>query len=560
VPEIRILPDNIVISAERGRRLLDVLRENNIFVNSLCGGMGWCRKCKVKIKRGNIDRVELACQLFIKDDLTIELLEENVSFRILSDFTLKRNINLDPIIKLEPFSLPPPNLEDQRSDLERILSFNKNIFVKRLDLLRKIPLFLRRNDFKGKFVCYENNEIIDLVEREFEKPYGVAFDIGTNTLVGYLLDLKEGKDIGIITQVNPQVEYGVDILSRVNYIISEKDGIEILREKIIKTLEYMINKLCKRSMVNPKDIYAISVAGNPTMEHIFLGITPQFIAVSPFIPIVDLGMTFDAFEVGFSKSKNAKVYVFPNISGYVGGDIIAGILSTNLWQEEGNVLFVDIGTNSEIVLKSRKGMFACATAAGPAFEGGRITYGMVAKEGAIDRVWVEENKVVYSVIGEKEEKGICGSGIADAISIMLDLGIIDRTGRFVKNEDFALGKIKITQKDMREIQLAKSAIRAGIEILLKEAEITSENIEKIFLAGALGNYLRRESAVKIGLLPSVDIDKIIYVGNSAGMGAEILLLDKNYRELADKIAKEVNYIELSAKKEFQNYFVEYMHF
>ncbi|MCX7942236.1 MAG: ASKHA domain-containing protein [Dictyoglomaceae bacterium] len=576
MPKITIYPENIEIYISEEDNLLRVLQKNKIGINSYCGGEGWCGKCKVLVKEGNPSpltlkekrilteeeiekRIRLACQIRVKEDIKIEVLNRIKELDIIYRFNLDLNLEFNPVISIQSFSLPLPNLYDQTSDTERLLRAKKGLKIKNINLIRKIPRFLRENNFQGKLVIYED-EIIDIREEEFDSPLGVAFDIGTTTLVGYLLDLKRGKEIDIITYLNPQSFYGSDIISRITYAINSKDGIKILKETILSSLKEMIETICSKNNLSPKDIYAFSIAGNPTMVHLLLGINPEYISVSPYVPVISSGMIFNSQDLDLNISPFAKVYILPNISGYVGGDIIAGILAVGLWKEEGNILFVDVGTNGEIVLKTKKGIFSCATAAGPAFEGGHISSGMIAKEGAINRVWLENNDVKFRVIGDKKEEGICGSGLIDAIKVMLDLNIIDKTGRFKKGEYFSLGDVKITQRDIREFQLANSAIRTGIEILLKDAKTTFNNIDKIYLAGAFGNYLNKDSILRIGLLPPIDPERIIFVGNSAGKGAELALLNKDFIDLAEKLRKEIIYIELSGRKDFQDYFVEFMYF
>ncbi len=573
---ITIYPQGIEIYFSKEDNLLRILQKNKIDIESICGGEGWCGKCKIIIKEGNPSpltlrekkiltkeeiekRVRLACQVYPKNNLKIEILNKTNKINTLSQFNLDLRIDHNPVINVESFSLPLPSLHDQSSDLDRLLRIKKELKLKNIKLVRKIPKFLRENNFQGKLIIH-NNEIIDLREEEFNLPLGVAFDIGTTTLVGYLLDLEGGKELDVLTELNPQSQYGRDVISRITQTMKLEKGLNILRNLILSSLEEIIKKLCLKNNLSPLDIYAISIVGNPTMIHIFLGINPEYIAISPYIPVISSGMIFDSKDLDFNISPFAKIYVLPNISGYVGGDIVAGILATGLWKEEGNILFVDIGTNGEIVLKTNKGIFTCSTAAGPAFEGGHITHGMIAKEGAINHVFLEGREIRFNVIGNKKEEGICGSGLIDAIRVMLDLEIIDETGRFKKGDSFPLGSINITQRDIRELQLAKSAIRSGIEILLKEAGINYKDIAKIYLAGAFGNYINKDSALRIGILPNVDLEKIIFVGNSAGRGAELVLLNKEYMSLAEKISKEVIYIELSGRKDFQDYFVEFMYF
>lgn len=554
MPYVRILPENKIIKVIQGKRLLDILIENNIEIPSYCGGAGWCGKCKVKI----LDKgISLACQTYVEEDLTIKLLKEGgTDINIQKDFWENSNFILSPVITLQAFSLGIPSLSDSRSDLERILPIKENIYLRDISVLRKLPIFLRKNNYKGKLVLFEN-EIIDVREEELKRVYGIAIDIGTTTLVGHILDLTDGSDIDSYSTENPQLPYGADIISRINFIIHNPDGLQILRDRLIKTLIEIIQNLCKKNNINLNDVYALSITGNSVMTHIFLGVTPENIAFSPFVPVFRNMMILDSRDI-FGNLFNAKVYVFPLISGYVGGDVVAGIIATNLLNEKGNIMLIDIGTNGEIVLKSKDALFACATAAGPAFEGSNISHGMIAKNGAICHVWLE-GTVKFEVIGNMEEKGICGSGLLDAISVMLDLRIIDLTGRFIKGEEFCLGRVKITQKDVREFQLAKSAIRAGIEVLLNEAGITYKDIDKIYVSGSFGSYLNKKNAIKTGLLPNIPLEKIILVGNSAIGGAKMILLNRFLMKDAEKIKEEVNYVDLSSDKKFQEKFIKYMY-
>uniref|UniRef100_A0A7C3RJC6 DUF4445 domain-containing protein n=1 Tax=Dictyoglomus thermophilum TaxID=14 RepID=A0A7C3RJC6_DICTH len=555
MPYIRVLPENKIIKVTQGDRLLDILIENNIKIPSYCGGAGWCKKCKVKI----LDKgISLACQTYAEEDLTVELLkEESTDINIQKEFLEDNNFILSPVITLQAFSLQIPSLSDLRSDLERILSVKENIYLQDISVLRRLPTFLRRNNYKGNLVLFKE-EIIDIREEELKSVYGIALDIGTTTLVGHILDLTNGSDIDSYSTENPQLTYGADIISRINFIIHNPEGLQILRDKLIKAITEIIQDLCIKNNISLNDIYAISIAGNSVMTHIFLGVTPENIAFSPFVPAFRNGMIFNSKDI-FGNIFNAKLYVFPLISGYVGGDVVAGIIATNLLNEKGNVMLIDIGTNGEIVLKSEDTLFACATAAGPAFEGSNISHGMIAKKGAISHVWLEET-VKFEVIGDMEEKGICGSGLLDAISVMLDLKIIDHTGKFMKGGEFYIGKVKITQKDVREFQLVKSALRAGIEVLLNKAGIIYKEIDKIYIAGSFGSYLNRKNAIKTGLLPHIPLEKIILVGNSAIGGAKIVLLNRFLMEDVEKIKEKVNYVELSSDKKFQEYFIKFMYF
>lgn len=573
--KLKIFPDNRVFSGEENKSLLSILIENDIKIESSCGGKGWCGKCKVRIIKGKVTdltelereiladeeinkNIRLACQTYLEEDAEIEILNREDEIKIIENsYDEYGEIRKDPIVILKSFELEPPSLRDQRSDLERVISIDKNLSIRNLSLLRELPYILRKNNFKGNFVIFDD-EIVDIKNESSREIYGIAFDIGTTTIVGYLLELNSLREIDVISKINPQRAYGSDVISRITFAIENHNGLDILHKVLIKSLEEIILEFSQRNNINLDDIYIVSVAGNSIMTHIFLGISPAYISFSPFVPVFRKSIIFSAKEV-FSILKKAKIYTFPLVSGYVGGDIVAGIIATNFLEERGNILFIDIGTNGEIVLKIKDKLYACATAAGPAFEGGNISCGMVASKGAIDHVWIEDGKVFYSVIGGGDEKGITGSGLLDVICVMLDLGILDSTGRFKDGEEFYIGKVKITQKDVREFQLAKSAIRAGIEVLIKKAGLSYDQIDKVYIAGAFGSYINKENALKINLIPPIQKEKIFLVGNTSGMGAKLVLMNKNLILKAEEILKIIEYIELSSLPEFNEYFIKYIH-
>ncbi len=565
--EIRIGKDRLIYS-EKGKNLLKVLRDNNVIVSSICNGAGWCGKCKVRVLKGNSltltedekrflseeeikNNIRLACQLTIEDDLEIEVLEEINNFNFSKEIEYKTSLN--PLVKLERFQ---HKIDSKDIDVSYVEYIEKSKYIIRnLEIVKRLPSFLK-DGYLERTIVVLDDEIIDLREKYLEKIYGVAIDIGTTTLVVSLLDITTGKRIGVKMEINPQVSYGADILSRINYVMSDPHGLFVLWDLLISKLEGMILGLCKEKDISVDDIYMSSIVGNSIMTHIFLGIDPSSIGVFPFIPVFKKSFLISSKDL-FKSIRNAKIYTFPLISGYIGGDIVSGILALGMHCKPENSLFIDIGTNGEIVLKHGNRLFSCATAAGPAFEGGNISQGMIAVSGAIDHVWIEDNKVKYSVIGGIEEKGITGSGLIDAIAVMLDLEVLDKTGRLRKNE-FNIGKVKITQKDIREFQLAKSAIRAGIQVLLNKANITYEDLDRIYVAGTFGNYINLENAIKVGLLPPIEIEKFVISGNTALMGAEMLLLNKDLIRETEEIIKRVKYVDLSSSSEFQDLFVKFI--
>ena len=420
-----------------------------------------------------------------------------------------------------------------------------------------------------------------------EQGYGIAFDIGTTTVVGIMWDLFCGKPVGSVSMTNPQIKYGSDVISRIAFS-SREGNLSVLHAAVIDCLNSIVEKICEQYEIKRESIVRAVACGNTTMSHLLLGIDPKSLAVAPFLPAYEGTVIRSAGELGLKISENAAVTVIPNIAGHVGGDITAGILATRLQNLDGNRLLVDIGTNGEIVLISNGKMSACSTAAGPAFEGASIYQGMRAADGVIERVRIKDGDVELGVIGESVPIGICGSGLIDCVAQMVKNGIADSTGRMLSAEEYTekygesplaerlvedeqgrkmilvsksdSDDVVITQKDIREVQLAKAAIISGIRLMMKKAGITAGMIDAIYLAGAFGNFIDKESAVTIGLLPDTEYDKIVSVGNSAGAGALMALACSKEQNRIRQIPEKVTHIDLSAEAEFQKEFLNAMSF
>ncbi len=427
----------------------------------------------------------------------------------------------------------------------------------------------------------------DFIADKMEK-YGISFDIGTTTVVGNLWDLKKGSSLQIIGKTNPQNIFGTDVISRINYC--EDDPIKFIeiRDKIVGCFNEIIEELLISSKVDRQDIIKITVVGNTTMSHIFAGFNPKSLARSPFIPAFVGEKVFKAYELPLNISPETKVILLPNIAGHVGSDITGGILATRLEKLEGMNLFIDIGTNGEIVLTKDHKTFACSTAAGPAFEGAAIYQGMRAAAGAIENVRIKNGTVFFKTIDSTEPVGICGSGLIEALSEMLKNGMINKTGRLLlpeeikgetlkgdlplrlrvgsKGREFVLvfkedqEDIVITQMDIREVQLAKGAIYAGIKLMLAELHEDVENIDRVIVAGAFGNYIDKDSGITIGILPNISPDKITFVGNAAGTGSSLVLLSEEERIRANELVKNVEHLELATCENFQEEYLSAMSF
>lgn len=387
----------------------------------------------------------------------------------------------------------------------------------------------------------------------------LAFDIGTTSVVCYLLDPKTGRELAKGSMLNPQTAFGADVISRIQAAL--RGGAEPLTQGIRQGMTTLIRQVCGDANLLPEQIGVVSVVGNPAMQQLFLGICPENLAALPFAPVLTEAKTVPCGAV-LPVCPNADLLIVPDISGYTGADTMGCVLSTGLYEREAITLMVDIGTNGEMVLGNKDRMIACSTAAGPALEGANIQFGMRGTEGAIDHVWLENGEVKYSVIGGGVAKGICGSGLIDAIAVGLNLGLLNKRGR-IQNEERIIritDNIYLTQEDIRQVQLAKGAICAGILLMAKQLGVEVGDIQKVLLAGAFGNYLNPESACRIGLLPEQLLEKIEAVGNAAGSGARMLACNKRFLPLTQVLTEKVEFLELASLPEFSRTFAKAMNF
>lgn len=599
--KVTFLPEGREIYCLPGTVVMEAAGRADITLNSDCGGRGVCGKCRVRFLRGAPppgerekkvlkkeeleDNFRLACQARVEEEAEIEIPLGSRFFarKILIGGKGEIKTTEPTIHQLTP-KLEKPSLKNQVSD-DEILRKGMGIRGLRipLEFLRELPDILRENHFQVRAIL-DDSELIDLESASIPfRSYGIAVDIGTTTLVGSLLDLNRGRELAVSSRLNPQVTCGADVISRITYIGEKKEGLRELHEAIIEAINNMIRELIKKAGVERKKIYRMTVAGNSAMQHIFLRLSPVNLGVIPFSPVVKEPVEVKAKELGLEILPRAHVYVFPTIAGFVGGDTIALILATRLHKSREVKLAVDVGTNGEVVLGNRERLVAASTAAGPAFEGARISRGMPATSGAVEKVIMGE-EVIYNTIGNLPPIGICGSGLLDAVAGLLERGIVDGTGRVLprekvdknipssllsrilkgeKGNDFLLVKsgetgdkkpLLLTQRDIREFQLAKGAIFAGIQILKRMMNLKDKQIGEILLAGAFGNYLRKENAVKVGLIPPLALEKIIYVGNTSLSGAKLALLSRKMAREAEKISRQVEYVELTLQESFQTEF------
>ena len=584
------------IEADESLSLLENLLRNGITVDNLCGGRGLCGKCAVKIRSGVFSPpteserrwgkilgsdMRLSCQVRVLSDAEIELrgVARSSEAKILA-WGIKEAVKLDPYVTVRRVRLDPPSLSDQRGDLERLL---EAAGTSRYDplILPDLSDNLRKTDFDVYLIMHDD-ELIDVLPAS-EKPrvLGVAVDIGTTTVVAYLYDLLSGESLGVESLYNAQIKFGEDVISRVEYARKNRENRDALKTAVIETINELIHKLAEKIESDESEIYDVVCAGNTTMTSFLIGNDCYHGSRAPYPPPFTSSIKVKSRDLGLRINPRGYVRTVPSISAYVGGDIVADILASGLHECECTAALVDLGTNGEIVIKTGDGRFLAAScAAGPALEGYGVRSGMRAVKGAIESITIdEEGRSYYRVIGGGRPRGICGSGIIEAIAWMRIRGIVDASGRIVEgscdrvvrddgglrfvivpaDESESGEEIAITQGDVRKIQLAKAAIYAALVTLTKIAEIRLDELEKVFIAGAFGTYLDIFAAQVLGVLPDIPEERFSLVGNGSVMGASMILLSREMDAEAREIAGNVKAIELNVIKEFQEEFIKATH-
>jgi uncharacterized 2Fe-2S/4Fe-4S cluster protein (DUF4445 family) len=571
-----------------------------------CGGAGTCGKCRVRFTSGAVQPTDadiqfftagqldegwrLACQAKPAGDCVVELPTGALAGDAAQIVTHGDDAKADvaPAVRKVTFKLPSPELGDDAADLPR-LQRELGPVKAQLGLLRALPGLLREHSFSGTAVLTDHR-LIDIEPGDTTgRCFGLAVDVGTTTLAAALVDLTTGRDVGVASRVNPQVSYGDDVLSRIAHA-SSSAGRQQLGRAVVSAIEEMIEELCHHASVSRREIYEATFAGNTTMQHLLCGLDVTPLGQVPFCPTCRRGLLFDASEIDVAIHPRGRAYVFPVVGGFVGGDTVAGMLSTAIDQAQGPTLMIDVGTNGEIVLVHDGQIHAASTAAGPAFEGARISCGMRATRGAIEKV-VFEGDIRLGVIGDAPATGLCGSGLIDLVAGLLDAGLVTAEGRLLGPDEapssvapelkrrlmgddrgqpeFVLAeaagasqpRVTITQRDIRELQLASGAIRAGIAILLRQAGVEPGDLHRVLIAGGFGSFIRRNHAQRLGLLPpQVDRTRISYVGNASLTGARWALLSTVSRQRAEQLAAGARHVELSQDMQFQMEFAEAMIF
>lgn len=605
--KLTIQPENSTIIVPPETNILEALTDVDVPIVSACGARGTCGKCLIIVEDGALSpptKIELsfltkeqlesgmrlACQAKITQDTIITVPDTSRALEI--QMLLggdSRPVNLAPNVSKHYIELPTQTLVDSVSlfdHLKRTLNFRADLRADLL-LLRQLADVLHAWDNKlTAVIC--GNRLIALEQGDTAtRRYGIAFDVGTTTIIGTLVDLNTGEDVEIAPAVNPQSQHGHDVIARITHTVDSGDGLDILQQVVIGAVNQIIGTVCQSANVQSEEIYEMTVVGNSTMLHLLLGLNPRSLGTMPYVPVISHPTEISAADLGININPAANIHALPNIAGFIGADTVGAILAANfdLADDAAVKILADMGTNCELVLRKENQLFACSTAAGPAFEGAKIKHGMYAGSGAIERVYLDDD-CHYQVIGNGEPKGICGSGLVDIGAELLRTGIVDTTGRMLPPEElnddisaklkerilkteiieFVVAntdgntQITLTQRDIRELQLAKGAIRTGIEVLLRQADLQLDDIDELCVAGGFGNYLNKENAIRLGLIPEIPPERITFIGNAAMAGSKMALISQEVRERSIKIARTTQHLQIADTPDFQMLYMESMMF
>lgn len=621
MPEIRrvtFLPDDITIEVPAGQLLLDVALEAGVFIPAACGGSGACAQCKVKVVEGKVTslamekldpaaRAEgfvLACQSRVISDLLIEVPKSKVGRKVIPRDEQERKISMatpmeSPVVpQIDPMTIrvymspDAPKLEDNTSDYERIvrtLKVDHDIFPVSADLeiLKELPAEIRKDNWKFSAclrvdpIPHLNNNLYKLIKitpGHVTKPrLAVAIDIGTTSLWGELVDLETGAVLGRASRYNPQISMGDDVISRIVFAL-KRDGLDRLQQHVVKGLNEIIEELLEKSSQPRDSINYMVAAGNTVMTHLFLGLYPRFLRQTPYVPAAQNVEPVSARALGLEMPAGSYVMVFPGVASYVGGDIVAGVLSNGMWQSDEMTLFIDIGTNGEIVAGNKDLLMTASCSAGPAFEGGGLQYGMRAAPGAVEGILIDPDtfEPMLKTIDGKPAIGICGSGIINIVSQMLLIGILNQNGKFAHDlgtnrirkgksgyeyvicwsKESGLGEdITLSEVDLDNILRAKGAMFSGYLCLLEKIGLSVDDLDKVIIAGAFGSFINLDHSVNIGLLPDIPKEKFLFIGNSSLKGARLAAIDRSLMEKSRDIARAMTNVELSEDPAYMDNFM-----
>ncbi len=586
------------IAVSEGEDLYHALKGQGIYLAASCGGKGTCGKCKVRIMEGRSESASygklgqkerekgfvLACQTRCKGDLLVEIPKESMlvvgdkiaisKSRDLFELFESFGVAVSPVVKYLCLDVPPPTIHDNISDIERLRRALEEAEIRGMrfshGFVSSMAKALREAGWKIVLGYTEDAEAVFIGDgNTLQDKYGLAVDVGTTTIVVYLVDLIDGRLVDVGSTYNSQIRYGDDVITRIIHA-AEGGGLFELRDAVATDINAILAPLAERHSIEREDIATVVVAGNTTMSQLFWGLDPAPIREEPYIPTVNFFPKWRAGTAKISVSPQAPVYTVPCVASYVGGDIVAGVLASKMHRNQEIALFMDIGTNGEIVVGNSEWLMTAACSAGPCFEGSGIKYGMRATEGAIEKVRIDATtyEPELGVIGDTKPVGICGSGMIDALSEMFLAGVIDQKGKLARNKktdriregeegfEFVFSRqgreVALTEADIDNIIRAKAAIYAGVSLLLKEVGFTLDAVERVYIAGGFGNYLNVERAIILGMLPDLPRDKFTFLGNTSIAGAYLCLLSESLRREAEEIASKMTYMELSVSRGFMD--------
>jgi len=571
-----------------------------IGIGSICGGSGTCGKCKIRVLDGLVSELtseevktlssqeisdgwRLACQVYCCEDIKLYLPPESMTTPQRMQLEgQEKKVPIETPVRTYQINMELPSLSDQRADADRLLfALNRenNLDCDRIDIEILKTLSPRLRTWNWQFQVTVRGEEVVAVTPTGSRQLGFATDLGSTKIACYLVDLTNGSILSSRGIMNPQIKYGEDIISRISEVSDSPEKTREMQSLVTEALDTVAGDLCSEIGAEKGNIVESVVVANTAMHHLFLGFPVKQLALHPFVPAVSGAIDVKACQLNLHFAEGAYVHILPNIAMFVGADHVAMLLATEARYEEGPLIAIDIGTNTEVSMVNKGEITTTSCASGPVFEGGHIRDGMRAARGAIERVYITKNKVEYQTIDDAPPNGICGSGILDTIAQLYMLGVVDGSGRMLKNHcrvrdcdnerEFVLVNEKenngnpaivFTQRDVRQIQLGKAAIRTSIQMLLEDRDCPEHNIKQVIIAGAFGSYIDINSAIAIGMLPSLPLERFQQIGNAAGMGAKRALVSLSQRAEAADIAQKVRYIELISVPEFNRTFTQTMYF
>lgn len=583
------------VVAEEGETILQVAQRGGIGLAAVCGGAGTCGRCRVQVMTGALSRatdserarigpdqlaegMRLACRAVVLGDLKVNVPPSSLTTSQRTQVEGQAlDVPFDPPVRTYEMELARAGRDDLRSDATRLCEQvqARGLDCTSIDLsaAQRLPVLLRTHDWRVTTAVARGRVVAVLPPGN--PPLGIAVDLGTTKVAGYLVDLTTGKMLAAEGMMNPQIAYGEDVMARLTHAVQNEGGADRLQEVIVAGLNELACTLCAKASQSPVDIVEAVIVGNTAMHHLLLGLPTEQLGSAPYVAALSDPCDVMARDIGLTCVPDASIHVLPNIAGFVGADHVAMLLGSGIHNAGDVVMGLDIGTNTEVALKVGDRLLTCSTASGPAFEGAHIQAGMRAAPGAIERVWINEERVAYQIIGDVLPVGLCGSGILDAVGQLRKIGVLSKTGAMsrehprtrqgARGPEFLIvpgsesgneHDIVLTRADVSEIQLAKGAMRAGAEVLMEEAGITVNELDRIVIAGAFGFYIDVRNALRVGMFPPLRPEQFEQVGNAAGVGARLALISAEQRALAGEIAKRAEYVELTNDVRFTMKFAE----